>query len=138
MTKLCNSCKTVKDWSEYFLRPTGRPRALCKVCYTQRRVAHRKKHAERYRQYNRDEKKARSKELSKRAMDRYHTDEVYRTKVRARAYVNSHIRRGKLTRKPCESCGDARSQGHHNDYSKPLEVRWLCAACHTKEHMSHV
>lgn len=135
MTKLCHGCNVTKDWSDYFLRPSGRPRALCKKCYTDRRMAHRKKNAERYRQYNRDERKLRSKELSAKARERYNSDPLYWKKVRARGMVNAHISRGKLARKPCENCGNEKSQAHHHDYDKPLDVHWLCVVCHTKEHL---
>lgn len=34
----------------------------------------------------------------------------------------------------CEKCGDQASQRHHEDYSKPLEVIYLCFACHIARH----
>jgi len=41
------------------------------------------------------------------------------------------IKKGWLVRKPCEveGCVDV-AQGHHEDYSKPYEVRWLCDTHH--------
>jgi len=50
--------------------------------------------------------------------------------------VNYAISYGRLTRSlTCEQCGrHTRTQGHHDDYSKPLEVRWLCASCHLRLH----
>lgn len=51
----------------------------------------------------------------------------------ARAYANVYLRRGKLKRLPCEVCG-AWAQMHHDDYSKPLEVRWLCRRHHGHHH----
>jgi RecA-family ATPase len=56
-----------------------------------------------------------------------------KTKVLARNLVRTHIARGKLHRQPCEVCG-ALAHAHHEDYSRPLEVRWLCAVHHAKEH----
>jgi hypothetical protein len=44
-------------------------------------------------------------------------------------------RQGILKPQPCSGCGSTnRIQAHHTDYSKPLEVVWLCSKCHTKEH----
>jgi hypothetical protein len=44
------------------------------------------------------------------------------------------IKRGEVQRKPCEICGALRVHGHHDDYSKPLSVRWLCAIHHAQVH----
>jgi ribosomal protein S27AE len=60
-----------------------------------------------------------------------------RLKANARAHANTAVRRGTLKRKPCEVCGDADSVKHHDDYSKPLEVRWLCRKCHKAHHAAH-
>lgn len=49
--------------------------------------------------------------------------------------VGNAIRGGRLVRQPCEHCNTTeRVHAHHEDYSKPLAVRWLCAACHGFEH----
>ena len=54
-------------------------------------------------------------------------------KSNCRAMANVYQRRGKLIPQPCEVCGD-KAQKHHDDYSKPLQVRWLCRWCHTQLH----
>ena len=50
--------------------------------------------------------------------------------------VQGAIRRGELKRPlVCESCGLIRATwAHHDDYLKPLEVRWLCKPCHGRWH----
>lgn len=42
---------------------------------------------------------------------------------------------GKLTRLPCEVCGTLKVHAHHEDYSKPLDVKWLCAKHHSERHV---
>ena len=54
----------------------------------------------------------------------------------AHVYVGTALKRGKLQRKPCEVCGDTKVEGHHDDYDKRLEVRWLCHAHHLVHHRS--
>jgi len=44
--------------------------------------------------------------------------------------VSNAIRDGRLSRQPCEVCQAPEAQAHHADYSKPLEVRWLCFRHH--------
>ena len=60
--------------------------------------------------------------------------EEARKKANVRAYLKTYIKRGKVIRKPCEACGEEKSEGHHEDYSKPLEVKWLCRKCHLNHH----
>ena len=59
-------------------------------------------------------------------------DPAYKEKRAARRKVATEIEAGRLTRLPCEVCGEAKTDAHHEDYSKPLDVRWLCHACHIK------
>jgi hypothetical protein len=47
----------------------------------------------------------------------------------------SAIQCGKLTPMPCEVCGKQKTQGHHEDYSKPLDVVWLCVRHHQDRHI---
>ena len=54
-------------------------------------------------------------------------------KYKARNAVSNAIRDGRLVRQPCEICGD-KSQAHHDDYRKPLDVRWLCRKHHLEHH----
>jgi hypothetical protein len=55
-------------------------------------------------------------------------------KLRAHWTINGRIARGALKRQPCEVCGNPRSQAHHENYLKPLEVVWLCALHHKSRH----
>jgi hypothetical protein len=51
-------------------------------------------------------------------------------RAKARRAVREAIRKGTLTRNPCEVCNSIKAESHHPDYSKPLEVRWLCKFHH--------
>jgi hypothetical protein len=65
---------------------------------------------------------------------RYATDPEHRRKHKARVAAYRLIRDGKVTKKPCETCGAEKSEMHHDDYDKPKEIRWLCRLCHKAEH----
>lgn len=51
-------------------------------------------------------------------------------KRRSQWTVANAVRDGKLFKQPCEVCGSANVQAHHDDYSLPLNVRWLCTKHH--------
>lgn len=65
---------------------------------------------------------------------RWHTDLEYRRKKTARIKVKTAISRGTLTRESCEVCGHWPAEAHHDDYDRPLDVRWLCPAHHREHH----
>ena len=44
------------------------------------------------------------------------------------------VRRGELRRSPCEVCGDVKTDAHHEDYARPVDVRWLCRKHHRMHH----
>lgn len=58
-----------------------------------------------------------------------------RKKMNCRSYANVYQRRGVLKPQPCvvEGCLN-KAQKHHEDYSKPLEVMWLCRKHHLERH----
>lgn len=55
---------------------------------------------------------------------------------KARSALNVEVRAGRVGRPVgCERCGGTKKvQAHHEDYSRPLHVIWLCAKCHKQEH----
>lgn len=57
-------------------------------------------------------------------------------KNHARRALNHAIDAGRLIRGCCEVCGAPNAEGHHEDYSRPLEVRWLCRPHHAEIHRS--
>lgn len=57
-------------------------------------------------------------------------------KHQARVTLGRALKAGKIVKPTlCEACGQSEQlNGHHTDYSKPLEVCWLCGPCHRREH----
>jgi hypothetical protein len=54
----------------------------------------------------------------------------------AHAKVSAAVQSGDLVRPDtCSACEDeCKPVAHHDDYHKPLDVRWLCGSCHGKHH----
>jgi len=53
---------------------------------------------------------------------------------KARRAVRHEVEMGRLVRQPCEVCGAEKVHAHHDDYSRPLDVRWLCPSHHREHH----
>lgn len=53
-----------------------------------------------------------------------------KAKAIARRLANYHASKGHIQRLLCEVCLSPQTQPHHEDYSKPLEVRWFCREHH--------
>ena len=59
---------------------------------------------------------------------------LYRLQAVAHTMASNAIKSGQLIRQPCEVCGNTRAHAHHDDYTKPLDVRWLCPKHHCRLH----
>lgn len=61
-------------------------------------------------------------------------------KVKAHRLVQNAVKQGIIYKsETCEACKrKTRLSGHHNDYSKPLEVIWLCGSCHKLTHLTAI
>ena len=78
------------------------------------------------------------KKIKRKAEDRIEYDRKARKnnpeKFKARSAVKRAVKKGTLKRQPCEVCGEIKSQAHHDDYNKPLDIRWLCSKHHGEVH----
>lgn len=118
----------------------GRPRSChCGECHKCKRADYmrewyRKKTFEERRQMRegRDKELARQRDLERHY--RMSGQIEYETRRAAVFAVNGAIKRGDMERQPCEVCGVSPAQAHHDDYSKPLDVRWLCTLHHAEHH----
>ncbi len=59
---------------------------------------------------------------------------LQRFRANARSYANAYLNRGKIVRDDCEVCGE-RAEMHHDDYEKPLDVKWFCREHHLDIHV---
>jgi len=131
--KHCNSCETDKDESEFGNRKASLDglAAKCRTCqkvYDKARAKDPAREEARRIYQQTDEGKL----LSNKAKANYRKRNP--NKYRAHNLVNSAIRRGSLFKEPCEKCGYNEVHAHHDDYSKPLNIRWLCNTHHRSWH----
>lgn len=107
--------------------------ALCKKYISNARhyYRHREENLRQRREYKKAHPPTDEFRAKRREYERLHAEKKY-----ARNTLNNTIRAGKITRgTACEGCGSNHLiEGHHDDYSKPLEVRWLCRVCHRDAH----
>lgn len=54
---------------------------------------------------------------------------------RAHSKVQKALKSGRLVAEPCAVCSSKDVQAHHEDYSKPFDVVWLCRPHHIARHM---
>ncbi len=130
--KTCSRCGEDKPFSSYYKMKAGLHglEARCKDCVRviKREYAH--AHPEKMRARSRQKYASRAEVLREKARE-------YRSanheKCSARWKVKEALKTGRLSRpSTCSECGgyEARIEAHHPDYSKPLEVKWLCTFCH--------
>lgn len=135
--KLCKWCGVTKSILEFYTHNRMKDGRLNKCSECVRTYV-----KSRYRVDNRKEYEKKRNADPKRKLNMIKYSKLARSKnpqkFKARSAVNNAIRDGRLTRSPCEVCGATKSQGHHDDYSKPLEVKWLCKLHHDMRHGTSV
>ena len=104
---------------------------LSQLRYNEKHRLERRELARIWRINNREKKKNYDKIYQR----EYFKREEVKFKNKARNKLKLAIKLGKISRKVCEikKC-NLIGQGHHEDYAKPLEVRWLCRIHHEELH----
>lgn len=132
--KRCFKCSAELPLSEFYKHPMMADGHLgkCKACAKQDVKTNYSKRREQYSRYEkaRNQRPQRKAALASSVLRRRVRNPE---KYRARTAVGNALRDGRLQREPCEVCG-AHAEAHHDDYSKPLAVRWLCFAHHREHH----
>lgn len=132
--KHCFKCQRLLPYTEFYRHPAMGDGHLgkCKEC-TRRDV--KKNYQDNFEHYREYERQRFNDPERKQQILTYQRKRRLVSPEKARAYylVYQAVKRGTLIRKPCEVCGDTNTQAHHEDYSKPLDVRWFCFLHHRRE-----
>ena len=122
MTRVCVDCGDTLDETRFYIReirPSGKVRRFkrCPKCHAA---------------FNNRPDKGRPIEPD---------PERQRLQRRAWRLLDTAVWRGTVKKSDrCEECGvrlpKEKIEGHHDDYGKPYEVRWVCRACHEVIHPS--
>ena len=138
MEKTCFKCGETKPLDGFYRHPRMRDGHLnkCKEC---NKVDSSMRDPDKVKAYD----KARSKDPKRRAQ--FLTAQRRRRaehpeKQSAHSKLQWAVKQGKIVIPSlCQVCsGDSRLVGHHEDYSKPLEVIWMCEPCHKRHHMKPI
>ena len=157
--KKCFKCGAEKGLSDFYKHPKMKDGRVgkCKECNKADVIANRLDKVDYYREYDKrrshDPKRilARGGRLDGRLHSHVPKDHPAYAKIgssdsrinrirepkkhKARAKVSYAIRTKQLFRGSCEVCKTEKNiHAHHDDYAKPLNVRWLCAEHHKKWH----
>lgn len=132
--KTCFKCLCAKPLEEFYKHAAMADGRLgkCKECTKADVKKHRQENWESVRAYDRlrasqPHRVAKAKELR----ERWRAEHPARRSAHAK--VQYALRSGKLQKQPCWVCGD-KAEGHHPDYSRPLDVVWLCPPHHKQAH----
>lgn len=111
--------------------------SMCRECWKAKCRQHRRANIEYYREYDRLRAKSPERKESFAEKQRRKRAEMGPAYVRAHNAVARAVISRRLVRpRQCMSCLVAcRPQAHHDDHRKPLDVKWLCAACHASRHI---
>jgi len=117
-TSMCKRCKECKSQEDYYYSKGGKRSTYCKECHKDIIKRSRRK----------DPKSSRSNSIRWRKNNP--------EKIKAHGIFQNAVNRDDIIRPAiCSGCGvKCRPDGHHEDYSKPLEVTWLCRKCHAGLH----
>ena len=128
--KKCFKCGEVKSLSDFYKHAQMKDGHLnkCKTCNKKDVASNRLDNIDYYRDYD----KKRGCRITNEKLKEYRKSNP--KKYKAQIMVNNHLRSGNLHKLPCETCGRKDVHGHHDDYDKPLNVRWLCPVHHNLWH----
>lgn len=129
--KTCIECGETLGLDSFYAHPRMADGHLnkCKECIKKYSRKHYQLNIEHYSKYD---------QLRTKLPDRLEKKKIYRRnyrdnnpeKYRAHMLVASAIRSGQIDKKPCEICGATKVEAHHDDYTKPLNVKWFCFRHH--------
>ena len=134
--KACFKCEEEKPLAEYYRHKGMSDGYLnkCKTCTKSDSAKHRGANLEKIRAYDR----ARGSRQPVTYLREYR--EANPEKFAAHSAVKNAVAGGRLIKPDqCSQCDSTfHIEAHHDDYSKPLEVRWLCAVCHKQHHANEI
>lgn len=129
--KVCFKCGLLKPLEEFYKHPDTADGHLnkCKLCSRKDARQNYRKNEAYYHEY--DKKRGETLKRKRAASLNCKKNRLkYPDKNKARQRVYDAKRHGKLAEQPCEICGALKVTAHHEDYSKPLDVIWLCPKHH--------